>query len=237
MSLFVALGSFAQESDADFFRLVYRKEWSIGLDLHTAGWGANLRFLKTPIGGKKRGIYLDYISLKHPKETKINSFYENARRFSYGRLNSFHVLRIGYGMEHLISQKTDKGSIGIYWNWRLGYSNGFQKPEYLQIIRVTPDNQQYIVEERYDPEEHFLSNIYGRAPAMKGFSEMTIVPGAFFSTSFMFEYGLTEEKVSMVEVGLCLDYFPVAPEIMALEDNKNFFSTLFININFGNRWN
>jgi hypothetical protein len=227
----------AQESEADYARLVYRKEWSVGLNLHTAGWGMNLRFLRTPIGGRKQGMYFDFVSLKHPKETKINSFYENARRFSYGRLNSFHTLRVGYGMEHLISQKTDKGSIGIYWNWRGGYSNGFQKPEYLEIIRVTDNNQTYIVEERYDPEEHFISNIYGRAPAGKGVSEMTIVPGVFVATSFLFEYGITEEKVSMVELGICIDYFPVAPNIMATEENKNLFSTLFININFGNRWN
>ena len=138
--------------------------------------------------------------------------------------------------DRLISSKTDQGSVAVFWNWRGGYSNGFLKPEYLEVIRIDDDNRTYKVEERYDPEEHYLGNIFGRAPAMWGVSEMTIRPGVFVASSFGFEYGISEEKVSQIEIGFVFDYFPVAPEIMALEDNRNYFSTLFININFGNRW-
>lgn len=66
-------------------RLLYRKEYSGGIILHTRGFGANYR--KTTNLNARQKYYLNYefIVIKHPKEYKISSFDRNANSYVYGK--------------------------------------------------------------------------------------------------------------------------------------------------------
>ena len=231
---------FAQQTSADFNRLLYRNEMTFGGTVQTAGWGATFKRLKNQNGSTKKGLLIDFSTLKHPKEIKLfHPFYDNARGYKYGKLNYFSTIRVGYGQEKMITGKTDRGSVAIHAHYWGGVSNGLLRPVYLEIITPLPnDPDRFILqEEKYDPDLHYSNNIYGRASFFNGFGELKYQPGLFFKGGFNFEYGITEEKISMLEVGIIFDYFFEEVPIMAVEENLQLFTTLYLTMYFGKKWN
>lgn len=238
--LFGLAGARAQQTSADFSRLLYRNEMTFGATVHTAGWGATFKRLKNPDGSTKKGLIIDYATLQHPKEIKLfHPFYESARGYKFGKLNYFSTLRVGYGREKMIVGKTDRGSVAIHAHYWGGISNGITRPVYLEVIRPLPNNPDEfrLATEAYDPNEHFTNNIYGRASLFNGWDELGYHPGVFFKAGANFEYGITEEKISMLEVGIVFDYFFEEVPIMAVEENMQLFTTLYVSMYFGKKWN
>lgn len=236
---FLSAGALAQQTDADFQRLLYRHEYQIGGGIHTRGLTVSFEKYYSKDGYFKHGIQTEFASLKHPKEVKVyHPFYESARGYIFGKLNGFSTLRLGYGAQKMLVGKTDKGSVAIGLHYSGGYSNGFLKPVYLEVIREEPGTDDtYLATERYDPDEHNGGNIYGRASWLTGFNDITIQPGVFVKGGATFEYSVTEEEVALIETGIVIDYFPQQVPIMASEQNLNLFTTLYISIHFGKRWN
>lgn len=237
--LLLSSEGYAQQTDADFQRLVYRNENSFGFQFHTLGWGGQFRRLYSKDGFKRHGYLMEWVTMKHPKEVKVyHPFYENARGYVFGKQNGLSTFRLGYGGEKLVVGKTDRGSVGINIVGYGGLSLGILKPVYLEIIRqVEGQDSYYRSTEQYDPAEHFVDNIFGRAPFFNGIDELKLNPGAFAKLGVNFEYGIIEEKITMIEVGVALDFFPMQPQIMAANSNPSLFATLYISMNFGKRWN
>lgn len=239
-ALFIVAPSFAQQTSADFSRLLYRNEMTFGGTVQTAGWGATFKRLKNKDGSTKKGLIIDFSTLKHPKEIKLfHPFYDQARGYKFGKLNYFSTIRIGYGQEKMITGKTDRGSVAIHAHYWGGLSNGLLRPVYLEIITPLPnDPDQFVLQtQAYDPDLHYTNNIYGRASFFNGFNELKYQPGLFFKGGLNFEYGITEEKISMLEAGIIFDYFFEEVPIMAIEDNLQLFTTLYLTMYFGKKWN
>lgn len=215
------------------------KEASGGIILHTQGWG--LKFSKgyNKTAFKKRMLTFELVGMQSQKQIRtINPYFTNAKSYIYGKLNSVFILRASYGMHRLLNRKPYWGGVELRFLYMGGVSVGFAKPVWLYILKPSPIFYEYTIsEERYDPYEHFVDNIFGRASFTKGFNQLSVYPGINARIGLEFDYGVYRTKVKSLEVGAILDVFPIPIEIMAFNDPNYFFLTLYLNFNFGKRYN
>ena len=240
--LFLTLGCSAmaqgqQSVYDDASRTLYSKEIYGGPIAHGDGWGIAFRYGKY-VTARDRVMYgVDIVSMKHPKEIKsFNPYYQDARGYFYGKLNSMLVIRPTIGRKHRITEKVRKSGVEVNYLWGVGPSLGLLKPVYLQIGEPSYPYQT-IVTERYDPAVHFADNIYGRASWFTGVGEMKLYPGAFGRFAFNFEYAGDNTGVKALEAGVSMDAYGKPVPVMAdLEDdgiNKQFFLEFYIALYFG----
>ncbi|HNW96817.1 MAG TPA: hypothetical protein PKK00_00235 [Bacteroidales bacterium] len=217
-------------------KVLLRKENSGFLMIHTAGFGAGYRAGKHITGYKKRMFEVELTGMKHPKEVRIVSPYDNARSYIYGKENFLFILRGGIGKQKVINSKPYWGGVELRYFYSGGVSMGFLKPVYLYIIHGSGDHYFYLLE-KYDPYKHFWDNIYGRAPFFQGFNKIKPLPGIYFKTGFNFEYGAYDETLKAIECGLAIDAYKDPAPIMAFNKNKSIFLSLYFSFHFGTRRN
>ncbi|MCB0429521.1 MAG: hypothetical protein H6585_02405 [Flavobacteriales bacterium] len=237
--VFVVGSVFGQEVGTDAATALYRNEMMGGVLFHSQGWGLTYKRGWHITATKKRLLEAEYVGMKHPKEKKtINTYNENAKSYFYGKLNSVSILRLGAGYQREITSKDGLDGIELRWLTYGGASLCFAKPIYLEIIQQ-PDliNEPLrVVPMRYDPTQHFLNNIYGRAPFTKGLSELALHPGLYAKTGLAFEYGTLQEDVKVIEVGVALDAYMKDVAIMAFQPARNYFFTFYVSLLYGGKW-
>jgi len=234
--LFTGLASsvFAQLPAEQINKAGFRKEVYGGLNLHTQGFGASLYFTKFKTATVKTVYGIDFVKMKHSKEIKIfGAIDENAKGFVYGKLNSFYILRPGYGRRKIMYEKLREQAVEISYLWMIGPSIGMTKPEYLEVFNVLGEIPQI---EKYDPEKHNLDNIYGRGPASRGWSELNFHPGIFGKIAINFEFSAYRSSIRGVEVGAVLDGYPWRIPIMTNTTNSFLYPTLYINLLLGKKY-
>ncbi len=245
--LFLASGThtlYAQENPNEYVEdkpVLMKNEATFAIDFHSNGWGIAFRRGINLTGYKKWIFEGDFVGMKHPKETKtVNPYFDNAKSYIYGKLNTFHILRLGTGIQKTIYSKADRHGVEIRMIFSGGLSLGITKPVYLNILKPTGNFGEFdVVTEKYNPQEHFLDNIYGRAPFTEGLGEIKFHPGLYTKLGFNFEYAPIFEDVKALEIGTILEGYSKEIPIMALlADNKNkqIFLSFYINIMFGRKW-
>ena len=221
--------------------ILYRHEKSWFGALYTDGWGIGYRQGKSLTGFKKRMFEVELqLNRKDPKEVKsLNIFFNNAKRFVYGKLNYFSILRGGMGTQKVINDKPYWGGVQIRYFYGGGVSMGLIRPYYLYIINYTdsPYNTFYLTDERYDPDKHYITDIYGRGPFGKGFGKMRLYPGLYGKFAFNFEFGEYDQEIRSLEAGILLDAYLEPVPLMAFQENRQLFLSLFINFQLGKRYN
>lgn len=222
----------------DETKLLYRNEANVGFLVTTNGLGLAYRRGWHVTNARKRVFEIEGVSYRHPKEVKtINQYYDHPKGYYYGKLNSLFLLRSGFGFQNVFFSKPEHNGIEIRWIAFVGVSLGLAKPVYLEILEPTPvQGQRLIVTQRYDPDKHFIDNIYGRAPFMRGFGETKIHPGAYGKFGVNFEYGSLDNDIKALETGIVIDAFPKAIPMMANEHNHPFLISLYISFTYGGKW-
>ncbi len=227
----------SENSDTE---ILLKHEASGGLVLHSNGWGLIFRRGTHVTAKKKRVWEIEAVSMKHPKEFKsVNPYFENAKGYIYGKQNSLMVLRGGYGHQRVLYHKEDRrnGGVEVRYHYYGGVSLGFTKPVYLEIL--VPTNVPFeftLTTEKYNPDEHYIDNIYGKAPFAKGLSEVKINPGIYLKSGFSFEYASRQDNIRTIEAGVVVDGYYKKIPIMALTENKQLFLSFYVNIQFGAKW-
>ena len=212
----------------------FRKSAYGGIILHTQGLGLNLYFSKFKTVDKKTLFSFDIVSMKHSKEVKsIGLIDENAKGFVYGKLNSLYILRLGFGRKKILYEKLREQAVEISCVWIAGPSIGMAKPYYLEVFNTVGEVVQI---ERYDPEKHDLSNIFGRGPASRGVSEIKFYPGVFLKLAVTFEYAEYRSSIKAIEIGGVLDAYPQKIPIMTNSKNNFLYPALYINLLFGQKY-
>jgi hypothetical protein len=242
--LFVA-GQLKAQYDEEFFssEVLLRNEHYGGVFINTQGGGIEFRKGANTTFFTKWLYEANLLELKSNREVRVynaNPYYRNTRSYIYGKLNNLYTLRIGGGQQKLLNRKPYWGGVEVRYFWFAGGNLGLSKPVYLYIIRDIPMNPfQFIpIEaEKYDPSKHFSDNIYGRASILKGFDEMKIHPGAYAKAGFSFDFATRNEKVSAVEIGAALDFYPAGVPVMAFNPPNRYFLTFYIGYYFGKRYN
>jgi len=233
--LFHLLGGFlfAQGEIKDQARIFYRNEKSFGISLNSNGLGVSGRYAKRINARKKTLWEIDGANIKHPKEVRISNSYYNNRSFVFGKENLFFNLRAGWGKQHEMFRKVDRGGISIRRYFTVGPSLGLLKPIYYEVFKAGGGvNDYYLSTEKFNTATH-QGNIYGRASFFKGIDETKITPGIYGRFGLSFEYSKSDITLHAIETGVSLDLFPREMVIMATEHNNFYFLTLFVSYRFG----
>jgi hypothetical protein len=237
--LFICLQGFAQNNAEVKEGILYRHEGSLGISIHSQGFGLTYRNNKHITGKRMRSFEIDILTVKHPKEIKsLNQYYDKPRSFVYGKLNSLLVLRGGIGLKNILYEKDEPGNIEIRYNFCGGASIGFAKPIYLYVLEESNDpyNPDKVIV-KFNPDEHPIDVIYGKAPVGYGLERTIIHPGLYAKGGISFDWATDDEKVRNLEIGAVCDYYFSPIQLMAYNKSTPFFTTLYATLAFGRKWN
>ena len=236
---------FAQDSAsvANDITVLYRKESSGGVTVHSQGVGGIFRHGTHLTVKKKRMFEAELVSLRHPKQHKSTNEYVSgdARPYFYGKLNFVYVPRVGYGIQQVIFGKAQTSGVEVRFNYFGGLDLGLTKPVYLKIIRQNANEPfGYAQVEEYDPNDSWQqdpSNILGPASWFNGFDKMKFYPGFYGKISFSFEYSTLHQKVAIIETGMVGDAFLRPVPIMAYIKADQYYFNFFISLLWGAKKN
>lgn len=217
-------------------KVIYRNEASFGVFVHSAGGiGIAGRKGKQVNVDRKRMWELEIQNFKHPKEVKtVNSYYESAQGYVYGKLNSVLLTRGSIGFQNILFQKSNKKNVEVRYLTFIGPVLAFEKPVYLEIR----SGQAFELPktERYDPSIHKQDDIYGKAPFFKGINKTKAVPGAYAKIALSVEYADRYNEIKAIETGVVADIYPKALDIMAFNKKQNIYLSLYIKMIWGKKW-
>ncbi len=229
-------------STGDEVHLLYRNEAAGGFVLHSNGFGITFKRGWHKTGYKKKMLDLDLVSLRHPKQYKQpNPYYPDSRPFFFGKMNFVYMLRAGYGMQNVLFSKAERSGVEVRLNYYFGANLGITKPVYLEVLLDSEYDSLFKVVDvrKYDPEDPLqqsVENIYGPGPYFMGFDELKLYPGAYGKLALSFEYSVWQQKVTAIEAGVTVDYFPKAIPIMAHNKAENLHINFFISLLWGSKW-
>lgn len=219
--------------------VILLKETSWGVMFHTQGWGVKYSRGKNKTAFSRSMLVFEFSEMRSLKQIRtLNQYFTSSKSYVYGKLNSVFMLRGMIGKQKLLNRKPYWGGVEVRFVYLAGASLALAKPVYLNILKTVSYDYTYSISaERYDPEEHFVDNIFGRSSFTKGFGEIDVYPGIIGRVGLDFEYGVYRTKVKSLEIGAILEVFPRPVPIMAFNDPNYFFFTFYFNFNFGKRFN
>ena len=227
--------SFSDNFDESDNSILLKKEWSVNVIAASRGLGISYYNGKHLTGFKKRMLEAEFVEMKHPKEIKSLNAYDNAKSYVYGKLNNLFIIRTGIGIQRIVNEKPLWGGVEVRYFYYGGFSLGITKPVYLYIINFNMPGEYDITLERYNSDEHYTDNIYGRGPFAKGFYHLKFYPGIYTKTGLNFEFGTENENLRALETGICVDFYPKPIEIMAFNKSEYYFLSFYLSFNFGKR--
>jgi hypothetical protein len=230
---------FIPEPDSLPDNVLLEKQWGLGALIHTNGWGLRFRIGKNRTALRAWMWEAEYATYKSAKEIRVlNPYFADAKSYFYGKLNSVSFIRLGTGQQHILNRKPYWGGVQLSVHYYGGLSVGIGKPVYLYIIHFNSGFTDYeITEEKYNPEVHYIDNIYGRASILSGILELNFHPGIYLRSGLEFEFGNKNKRPKAFELGGCLDISPLGIPIMAYNPKQSFFFTLYLSFQFGKRYN
>jgi len=225
----------------------YARQTYGGLVIRTNGWGGSY------VKGKNKGAFIvrqvsyDFNFVKHEKEQKSYFQDPSARPYVFGKQNAVYNFKLNYGYKKDIATKQRKSGVQVAYAWGLGPSVSLLRPIYLEVLVIDPNLNGYSLStEKFDPNKHFVDNIYGRASNFLGFSELSIVPGFSAKASMHFEYSNYRDGVKGFEVGISGEAYPKRIEIMSNQvlssypdgaKNHWLFVSGYVHFYFGRKYN
>ncbi|MBZ0243043.1 MAG: hypothetical protein K8F24_07510 [Bacteroidales bacterium] len=222
--------------------IIYNRERSAIIQMHSLGFGIAYRPGKNPTAFKTYIWNLELITMKSPKQIKIiNSYYNNSKRYVYGKLNDVFMLRGGYGLKKQLNRKPYWGGIELRWLMEGGLSVAFEKPYYYFVMNITEGTGGVLIQtidtKKFDESSTSTDDIYGRAPFTRGINEIGIRPGIYLKTGLNFEFGYVKTRIKALEAGAAVEIFPQGVNIMADNRNQQVYLTFYLSFGFGKRFN
>lgn len=214
-------------------RVFFRNERSFAILLNTDGFGLSYRGAKRIDYLNKRLLEIETGTLKHPKEYRLSTGYNQGGTFVFGKLNSTFYLRGGIGYQHELYKKADLGGIAIRYFYSAGPVLAIYKPIYYKVLYPVSSNEAVTKEEKFSASIAIPQDIYSKASFIKGLDETKVLPGLYVKGGFNFEYSKEDKIIHAIELGAQINAFPKKIPIMASTDNKSIFFSLFVSYRFG----
>ncbi len=232
-------GQYSALADTAPDNVLLEKQWSIGALLHTNGWGLKFRKGRNVNYLRQFMWEIEFSTYKSSKEVRsINPYFSDSRSYFYGKLNYAWFFRGGVGQQRILNRKPYWGGVQLSWIYYGGFSLAISKPVYLYIIHFNNGFTDYEVrEEKYNPEIHYVDNIYGRGSFLAGLTQVGLHPGVYVKTGLDFEFGVKSRQINALEIGGIFDFSPIPVAIMAYNPKQSFFLTLYLSVMFGKRYN
>ena len=236
--LSLAPALFGQGEIDDEAKVFYRNERTFSGTLSTDGWHAWMQLSKRKDAFRSFIYHGEIGSLKHPKEYKSQSPYAGGwgTGFVFGKTNEVVILRLGTGFQKEVFGKYDKGGIAIRYFYSGGLSLAFLKPVYYdKVVGFDYQRLKILTEESlFDPDYmQSIYDIYDKKPFFTGIDEVKLNPGAFARAGMSFEYSIQDRIINALEGGVQLEGFLKKVPIMASDDNRRLFVSLFATYRFG----
>jgi hypothetical protein len=229
-----ALSAVAQGDLNEQQKVFFRNEKSFAFLLNTDGIGLSYREAKRSDYLNKRLLEIDAGTLKHPKEFKTSNPYTTGTgTYVFGKLNSVFFFRAGVGHQHEIFRKADLGGIAIRFFYSAGPVLSLYKPIFYKVLYPVSLDKFEIREEKFSTSIALPQDIYSRAAFTKGLNETKVLPGLYTKAGFNFEYSKEDKVIHAIEAGAQINAFPKKIPIMASNDNKAVFFSLFVSYRFG----
>jgi len=220
--------------------ILYNRQKTYGVVAHSLGFGLNYRTGKRLSIFKTRMLEFEFVTMKSYKQVKmVNPYVINSKRYVFGKSNDAFFLRGGFVWKKLLNRKPYWGGVELRFTYGGGLSLAFAKPYYLYIIKdISGTGESFnIVPERFDPDKHSNTDIYGRAPFSKGLNEITVHPGIHLKGGLNFEFGTQSTRVKALEIGFAMDILPIGMTIMYESSDQIFFPTAYLSFSLGKRFN
>lgn len=219
-------------------KVFYRNERSWSASLNSNGWGLNYRYAKRLNAYSSIIFDGDFASIRHPKEVKSQSPYKGTwgRTYVFGKTNDAFALRGGAGYQKELFGKFDQGGISVRVFGAGGLSLALLKPVYYQkVTGYNPATDQILYEESlFDPDYmQSVYDIYDRESFFTHIDKTTLLPGFYARAGFCFEYGSEDRILHALEGGVQIEGFLKKLMILATDDNRQLFLTLFVTYRFG----
>lgn len=230
---------YSQELVKDEVSIIYNNHIEFGGEILTTGFGLSFRRGKKITVDKRKFLDVNIKNYKHPKEIKTSgdpSGTGTLRSYVYGKLNSIHHLRLGYGREWTVAAKENKENVSVNYLLSGGLSLAFLKPYYLLVRKASDNVFQYYDYETFDPQLHGLGNIEERAPYRIGFGEMKVQPGVYLSSGLKFDYGNQFDMLRGIEAGISTDIYPQGIPILAERAEDIFLFNIYLRFTYGRKW-
>lgn len=213
--------------------ITHQKSTVFGAKLTTDGYGAFVEVGRASSIKKALLFQLEISERKHPKEEKLGSVYSQSIPFVYGKINSFYPVKLGVQQQILLGNKSNKNGVSVTGNVGGGLSLGLLRPYYIQVN--TGNELKYIKYNSPDSLDFMGGNIFGGPSLSKGWNEMTITPGAYGKAALRFDYGIFNEVVSAIEVGVHGEFYSKKIPQMVYNKEKKFFYGAYFSLIFGKR--
>ena len=240
-SLANAQGEFAEDREASNYNVN-----QFGAKINTNGFGFMYTFAQRVNYRLRRNYEVEYDYVKNLKEVKVintyfSSYFNNIKRFVFGKVNSVHNIRLGYGYNWMIFDKRDKNSVSIHLQANAGFSFAFEKPIYYEMVdSVTVLNNQasyYYSSHKF--EDYYSGKVYDiitKSSYSTGLNEIKIRPGNYIKLDLSFDFAKNAMTVSAIELGTILDlyYWPVT---IMYDQPHNFMWSMYIAYQFGRKYN
>jgi hypothetical protein len=239
ISIFIAIFfncySFSQELEDNTSDILLTRDFSVGINLNTTGWGATFEYNIQKTYKYRHSLGLIFTNIRHEKEYKISGT-SGSKGYYYGKINSLISFRPNYGGNLLLYKSKRENGIEIQYKWKIGISLGLVKPVYLEVEKNINNNFIHFPE-RYDPNIHYPGTIYSRSNWTRGLGQSKLQTGLFLKNGVDFNFSHSKRAISGGEIGLMVDYFPTNKiEIMYNVENFNFFTALYLQFNLGKKF-
>lgn len=233
--LFFINGANSQEIDPGHIDALLTRDYSVGLNLNTSGWGFAFDYNIQKNYKYKKSFGFLITNIHHPKEYKVLGTL-GSKGYYYGKLNSLLSFRPFYGGKRLLFKSVRENGVEISYKWGVGLSLGIVKPVYVEINVIESGNLIH-QSERYDPLKHYYGLIYSRSPWAKGLAESKIATGVFVKQGISFNFSTDRNGLNGGELGFMVDYYPINKiDLMYLQKNNNLFASLYLQFNLGKKF-
>lgn len=233
--LSISFNSISQEIESGVIDKLLTRDFLVGVNLNTSGWGFVFDYGKQKNFKYKNNYGFVITNIRDQKEYKLVGT-SGTKGYYYGKINSLLAFRPTYGGSLQLFKSSRENGIEIQYKWRLGPSIGLVKPVYLEIDKA--QNGTFLhFPERYDPSIHYPGTIYSRASWFKGLGESNVQLGVFFKTGLDFNFSPIKTGITGGEIGVMVDYYPAERiEIMYEELDLSLFTSFYLQFNLGKKF-
>ena len=223
-----------QQASLDGVKLVYKNFTTRNLDITARGFGFGYRKSKF-VQGKDRVLEISGTIIHDPKEgSKVPAALHGQGLKSYyiGKVNNVLALRVGVGSQKVMFAKEVPNAVEFKQCFTVGINAAMLKPIYVQVAGADAATSGI---KPYNPLDT-TETVLGRASFFNGISKTTINPALFFKYYWQFDFAKDDEVIKAIEVGACVDLYLSKLRILANDNNRRFYTTLYVAYSFGNKY-
>ncbi|WP_258102880.1 hypothetical protein [Marinoscillum sp. MHG1-6] len=202
-------------------------------------WGINKNTNSALIGGfifkvglqQEEGIFhtygLEILNVTHPKEQKYFGQVSGSN-YVWGKSNHLYSFRFQYGREKVLFKKAPQKGVQISTVFAGGPTWALVSPYY--VLGADQNYAKFTVQDF--PSR---SAVGGSGKIFQGLGESKHKIGLNAKSGLSFEFGNFKSSVVGLETGVAIEAFTQKIPIMAVEDNKAVFTSIYFSLYWGRR--